>query len=125
VEVDLKEAAHWFSKAAEQGEPVALNDLGNMYNYGMYFKADNDKAIELYRRAAQAGAITGKYNYGKSLLKSSSTEKEIKQGIELITLAADNGLANAQKAMGEMLIYGEYVDINYNKEQLAKRLKVG
>ena len=26
VEVDLKEAAYWFSKAAEQGDPVALND---------------------------------------------------------------------------------------------------
>ena len=37
VEVDLKEAAYWFSKAAEQGDPVALNDLGNMYKFGMYF----------------------------------------------------------------------------------------
>ena len=42
VEVDYEKAAYWFDKAAKQGDPTALNDLGNMYRWGLYFEKNEE-----------------------------------------------------------------------------------
>ena len=52
---DFPAAAEWFGKAAKKNDPVALYDLGAMYEKGRGVPRLLLKARELYRPAAQPG----------------------------------------------------------------------
>src|SRR5579864_924144 len=55
VKVDLKAAAMWFRKAAEQGNVDGQFKLGAMYEHGRGVDADATEAANWYRKAAQQG----------------------------------------------------------------------
>lgn len=46
-------AAHWFHKAAEQGEAMAQHSLGTMYAQGIGVAKNDDEAIYWYRKVAE------------------------------------------------------------------------
>jgi TPR repeat protein len=53
VEPDLVEAAHWLEMAANAGDVYALVGLAELYEHGgKGVRQDREKAIRLYRRAA-------------------------------------------------------------------------
>ena len=58
------EAARWFRKAAEQGEPRAQYDLRLMYNTGRGVPRDDGEAVRCYRKAAEPGDALAQYNLG-------------------------------------------------------------
>src|SRR5271163_3427097 len=49
---DLSQAAYWYRKAADQGNPAAQLYLGYMYSAGLGVSRDVPEAIRWYRRAA-------------------------------------------------------------------------
>ena len=49
---DEAKAVEWYQKAAEAGDAIAMNNLGDYYEYG---PKDEAKAMEWYRKAAEAG----------------------------------------------------------------------
>ena len=51
-------------EAAEQGDPVAQNKLGNCYTYGWGVEQDYEKAAEYYQLSADQGDPDGTYNLG-------------------------------------------------------------
>ena len=53
--MDYNKAFYLFSKAAEANVPTAQYNLGQMYDQGHGCVADQDKALELCRKAAYAG----------------------------------------------------------------------
>ena len=53
VEVDYKQAVFWYDKASALGDPLALNNLGAMYNTGEYFNKDSQKALAYFQEAAK------------------------------------------------------------------------
>jgi class 3 adenylate cyclase/TPR repeat protein len=54
VEPDLAEAVHWLELAVQGGDPGALGGLAELYEHGgKGVRQDRDKAIRLYRRAAE------------------------------------------------------------------------
>ena len=55
AEEDDVEAATWFEKAIEKGSVSAITWLGWMYGIGKGVTQDYEKAIELYKQAADAG----------------------------------------------------------------------
>lgn len=56
VPCDGDEAVKWYRRAAEQGHPVALNNLGTLYRTGLPgVPIDNQQAGECYRKAVEAG----------------------------------------------------------------------
>jgi hypothetical protein len=55
AELDHREAAVWFERAARQGHIDAQAHLGGMYEYGLGLPKDRGKAIQWYRRAALQG----------------------------------------------------------------------
>jgi TPR repeat protein len=59
VEMDLKEAAKWFEKAAEEGHPHAMFKIAERYETGIGVKRDPDKAMMWYRKAAETGYAKG------------------------------------------------------------------
>jgi len=53
VEKDWEKAAYWFTKAAEQGDATAQNNLGVCYENGMGVERDRKKAVYWYTKAAE------------------------------------------------------------------------
>ena len=55
VEMDQKEAAMWFEKAAEEGHPHAMFKIAERYENGNGIAKDPEKAIHWYKKAAETG----------------------------------------------------------------------
>lgn len=53
MEKDLKQAAEWYRKAAEQGDETAQYFLGCCYRYGDGVQKDLKQAEEWLRRSAE------------------------------------------------------------------------
>lgn len=52
---DFASAAYWYGKAVEQGHAKAMTNLATLYYYGIGVSQNNDKALELYGKAAGKG----------------------------------------------------------------------
>src|ERR1051325_11337148 len=54
VDRDLAQAAHWFLKAANQGNPAAQTNLASMYLIGLGVPRDEHQAYYWFQRAARS-----------------------------------------------------------------------
>jgi uncharacterized protein len=55
IEKDYIKAVEWYTKAAEQGNADAQNNLGNRYYNGEGVEKNYEKAVEWFTKAAEAG----------------------------------------------------------------------
>ncbi|MFZ4388430.1 MAG: tetratricopeptide repeat protein, partial [Chthoniobacterales bacterium] len=55
VQADPKESVRWYQKAADQGHPTGLNNLGVLCDWGYGVERDSEKAKLLYDKADKAG----------------------------------------------------------------------
>ena len=55
VPKDYDKAYYWIGKSADQGNTIALNDLGRAYANGEGKPKDAKKAFEYYRQSAEKG----------------------------------------------------------------------
>ncbi|MBX3221031.1 MAG: sel1 repeat family protein [Labilithrix sp.] len=70
VPQDLKEGATHLRAAADKGSVPAKVYLGNLYELGIHYKADPEKADVWYRNAARSAGVDaepGSYEYAKAL----------------------------------------------------------
>ena len=72
VKENHEEAAIWFRKAAEQGNPEAQYVIGQMYYYGVGVKEDHAEALIWFRKAAKQGHIRARVLRDKMLDKDKS-----------------------------------------------------
>jgi TPR repeat protein len=73
---DYAAAATWYRKAAEQGSPRALMNLGLLYERGLGVEKDLAKAMEYYRKSSGMGPIIIADDPG-SAVDSSARNQEI------------------------------------------------
>jgi TPR repeat protein len=59
-DLNLREAAEWYRKAANQEDAVAQSNLGYCYENGLGVVQDSEEAAEWYRKAADQGAEKAK-----------------------------------------------------------------
>jgi TPR repeat protein len=59
---DDAEAAAWYRKAAEEGDPAGMNNLGTMYERGRGLVKDMAQALAWYQKAAALGVEHAKAN---------------------------------------------------------------
>mmetsp|Transcript_5669 Transcript_5669/g.10611 ORF Transcript_5669/g.10611 Transcript_5669/m.10611 type:complete len:279 (+) Transcript_5669:100-936(+) len=71
VQQSYEEAARLFFLASEKGHPGATHSLAVMHRYAQGVEYDPEKAIELFRQAAQMGYVHSMFNLGTILLSSS------------------------------------------------------
>ena len=55
VDKDEKKALELFNKAAEQGNEIAMYNIGVMYQYGIGVDQDHDKSVIWYTRSSILG----------------------------------------------------------------------
>jgi TPR repeat protein len=62
VPKDMKEAFNWWSKAANQGNAAAQNNLGILYAQGSVVPKDMKEAASWWTKAANQGNAAAKEN---------------------------------------------------------------
>lgn len=102
VRIDLRQAAHWFQLAAQQGDPTAQFELGSLYQDGEGgLPRDDRRAIELLTQSAAQGleganlVLGVDYELGDGIARSRSQAIAYFQRAGRDGLFAANALAGA------------------------------
>ena len=83
-------------KTADQGNGVAENNLGVMYERGH----DYQQALVWYRKAADQGQAAGQYNLGWMYAHGLGVVQDYQQALVWYRKAADQGSADAENNLG-------------------------
>ena len=66
----------WYEKAANLGEPLAMNNIGHLYQMGQGVPRDYAQAMKWYRQAANAGLPQAMTNIGYLYSKGLGVAKD-------------------------------------------------
>lgn len=109
------EARDWYERAAAQGHPVALYNLGLYYDKGLGVAQDRVRALDYYKRGAAAGDAKAAYNAGELLFRGDGVEADAAAGIAYMEQSARQNTAKAQLSLG--YIYEAGVGVRRNAER--------
>ena len=76
VPQDEKQAAYWYEKAANAGDPVAQKQIGYFYEAGIGVQRDPAQAARWFERAVASGLISAKVNLGVAYLLGDGVKKD-------------------------------------------------
>ena len=105
---DVREAVRLYKAAADEGNPVAENNLGALYERGDGGIGRNPKEAEhYYRLASDQGYPSAQSNLGSLYaLGSGGLPRNDREAVRLWQIAADAGDMGAQNNMGKMYAEG-------------------
>jgi TonB family protein len=95
---DPSQAAEWFRKAAEQGNPRAQNSLGVLYHGGHGVPKDFNQAFGWYKKAAAQKYGPGVFNVAISYYNAEGAPDDPVTAYAWMLLAADLGEKEGQEA---------------------------
>ncbi len=110
-----KEAVSKYQKAADRGNGMAQERLGQCYKNGWGVAQSTEKAIEWWTKAAYQGNVMAQSNLAGSYLYGDGVEKDSKKAAEWFEKAAMQGDAYSQYWLGRMYLEGD--GIKKNKEK--------
>jgi serine/threonine protein kinase/TPR repeat protein len=114
LEKDSVEALSWYLKAADQNFPDAQYRLGYLYEKGIGAAQDVPRALKLFRSAASAGYPDAENLLGILLATGGDgVPQDDAEAVVWYRKAAEQGLAKAQKNLGDMYFFGRGVDRDY------------
>lgn len=79
VEKNYKKAVECFTKSAEKGFPMALNQLGKCYYKGLGIERNEQKAVECFIKATEQGNLDAYENLGKHYYCMAINNKDAKK----------------------------------------------
>jgi uncharacterized protein len=106
VPQDEKQAAYWFEKAANAGDPGAQKQIGYFYEAGIGVARDPVQAARWFHRAAAGGLISAKVNLGVAYLLGNGVKQDPALAEELFRQAFAQGNGTAACYLGEMYTKG-------------------
>jgi TPR repeat protein len=109
VPQDNKQAVLWLQKSAEQGNIIAVVELGIVFDK----MQDYAQALIWYRRAAEQGNARAEYNLGLAYGNGESVPKDLAQASAWFRKAADKGDALAQSNLAVNYEQGTGVPQDY------------
>jgi TPR repeat protein len=115
VKEDYKEAAKWYSKAADRGYAFAQFNLGVMYENGLGVKQDYAVALKLYQKAVEQGDVDAEFKMGVMYANGFGVERNYTEALKWYTKAASYGYADAQYNIGVLYANGLGVDKNFEE----------
>ena len=110
---DLEESLDWYRLAADQGNAVAQNRLGNCYYNGQGVDKSYTEAVKIYRLAADQGNAAAQSNLGMCYYYGNGVAKDYTKAVKWYRLSADQGNAAAQNNLGDCYYYGNGVTKDY------------
>ncbi|EXX53796.1 Tpk1p [Rhizophagus irregularis DAOM 197198w] len=122
VNKDLKQAAYWYCKAAENGCMIADYNLGKCYENGNGVKKDEIKAFEYYKKSADQDYLVAQFKLGNCYLNKIGTEVDKTKAFESYKKASDQGYLCAQYKLGNCYLNGIGTEVDKAKAfELYKR----
>ena len=134
VNADMEQAAVWYEKAIapnvnHEGEPLcsAMMELAELLLEGDGVDQDTDRAVALFKKAAEGGVAKAQFMYGSMLLQPQGVGVEdvmqdVSSGIEWIKKAAEQSLGMAEFTLAALYIQGAGVEKNLAKaKELCER----
>ena len=100
------------TKCSQEGDAVALNELGVRYGTGKGAKKDSKRSFENYLAAAGLGDTQSKFNLGFMYHGGEGTAQDYPLAIRWLNEAANEGSASAQHLLGYIYATGEGADKN-------------
>jgi hypothetical protein len=117
VRQDPQQAAQWYRLAAERGDPHAMASLGLMSADGRGIRKDPAAARAWFEKAAGFREPTAAYNLALLLLATGS-DADLAKAADLLRIAADAELGDAQHGLG--VLYARGKGIQQSAEEAAK-----
>lgn len=94
---------------AEQGDPEALNALGNAFTFGQGVAQDYAEGLRLYRKAAERGLGAAEFNLAMAYELGRGVPADLAAAFTHYFKAAEAGFAPAQFNVGNMYANGQGV----------------
>lgn len=109
LEKDLERAVSWFMKAADQGDPVGLLQLGFLYVNGTGVSRDPSKGVSLIEKAAEEGLPEAQYVLSQAYQQGLGVAQDQERSIRWLVRAAEAGSPVAQASLAERYAVGKGV----------------
>ena len=103
---DEKQAAYWYEKAANAGDPGAQQQIGYFYQAGIGVDRDPVRAAQWFERAAAGGLISAKVNLGVAYVWGLGVRKDPVFAAELFRQAAGKGSGLGACYLGILYYFG-------------------
>jgi TPR repeat protein len=101
-----KQAAYWYEKAANFGDPAAQEQIGYFYEVGFGVKRDPARAARWFERAVAGGLIGAKVNLGVAYLNGNGVRKDPVFAAQLFREAAQKGSGIGACYLGNLYFSG-------------------
>ncbi len=103
---DEKQAAFWYEKAANAGDPGAQQQIGYFYQAGIGVERDPTRAAQWFERAVAGGLISAKVNLGVAYAWGLGEHKDPVFAARLFREAAQKGSGMGACYLGLMYYLG-------------------
>jgi len=100
---------------AQEGDPEAQLQMGQLYHAGKEVARDMAVATEWYERAAENGSAEAAVKLGLIFKAGKSRPQDLRRAKELFELAAARGSISALNQLGVAYRYGHGVEVDYEK----------
>jgi TPR repeat protein len=112
---NYSEALRFYRQAADLGGAAAMNNLGQLYQYGLGVTKDYSEAERFYRKAADLGNSFGMNNLALMYQNGWGVAKDQSEAVRLFRKSADLGNTNATGNLADMYQYGLGVTKDYGE----------
>src|SRR5580658_9920853 len=113
VPKDLAQAAYWYRKAADQGNPAAQVYLGYLYSVGLGVPQDTAEAIRWYRRAASSNSPLSAVNLAAHHMRGDGVKQDTAEALRLLRSAEEKGYGRADAYLGWASYLGWGVPVDH------------
>ncbi|WP_109488843.1 tetratricopeptide repeat protein [Occallatibacter savannae] len=119
---DEKQAAYWYEKAANSGDPNAQLQIGFFYEAGIGVVRDSSRATAWFQRAAAGGSVQAKVNLGVAYIWGAGVRKDPVLGVQFLRAAAEQGSGPGAYYLADSYYLG--VGVEKNLDQAKHWLEV-
>ena len=122
VEQSYHNAIKWYEEAADQNEPSAMCNLGDLYREGLGgLSRSFYSAVQWYERAAELEHAPGQWALGMRYYLGEGVPKDVDEAIKLFLKAANQDDTPAQSTLGA--IYFQRADFKKAEQYLRPAAK--
>ena len=108
--LDINKSLYYLSQAANQDNPIALNNLAFFYLKGKYVSRDIKKAILYFTLSANQNFSPAQYNLGIIYLNGKFVKKDAIKGIDFLMQSSKNNNKLAHFLVGYAYHEGKYIE---------------